>query len=49
MANCPKCPCCQGKAYQDPKTGKEKINICHNCRRGVNHHKKMAKPRHEKT
>lgn len=45
MTKCPKCDCCEGKEYLDKRSGKVKINLCNNCRFGLNGHKKMAKPK----
>ena len=45
MTKCPTCDCCEGKEYLDKRSGKIKINLCMNCRCGLNGHKKMAKPK----
>jgi len=46
---CPACDCCEGKEYLDKRSGKIKINLCVNCRYGLNGHKKMAKPKPKET
>ena len=45
MTKCPTCDCCEGKEYLDKRSGKTKINLCVNCRYGLDGHKKMAKPK----